>query len=99
MQFRNRSPREPAIVSNASSSSRLIVLGLFLFSFGIYLLTASGRDYSTDGAQSYYTVRNVLLQGTIKLGDDGPKIGAARKNGDYYSKYGPMQAIAEAPYF
>jgi hypothetical protein len=83
----------------AMAFSKCCAWGLFLFSFGTFLLTASGRDSSTDGAQSFSTVQSFVLHGTIRIEND-PDIGAIRANdGHYYSKYAPALAIAEVPFF
>jgi hypothetical protein len=84
--------------SRARPLSKLTVIGLFLASLSIYLLTANGRDFSTDGAQTFFTARS-LLSGKISIDEIGPAINARQSSdGHYYNKGGPLQSIAELPF-
>ena len=47
------------MMASFTTASRLTALGLFLFSVGVFLLTASGRETSIDGTVVH--VRVVML--------------------------------------
>jgi hypothetical protein len=80
--------------------SKLVALGLFILSLGVFLLTASGRGTSTDGDQIFYTAENLVLHRTIEIDSIGGKKGARlAKDGHYYSKYAPGLTVAEVPLF
>jgi len=74
----------------------LVMLGLFLITLSIFLLTTYARGYSTDGSQYFYTAE-AFLEGRLSIKKENSLGARLAADGNFYSKAGPFQSVVEIP--
>ena len=79
----------------------LLPIFIFLFFFGLYVLTSSGSVHGTiDGTIRYAITKNIIACGSVSIPEElGCDNGVKGINGKYYSWYGIGQPLLMVPLY
>jgi hypothetical protein len=73
---------------------------LLLFFSCLYIVTYQGRTNSYDGQSMFATTRALVEHGTLAISSvSAQAFGTVGRGGNYYSKYGIGQSLAEMPLY
>jgi hypothetical protein len=94
--IRAASAEQSSSILGPCRTQALVMLGLFLITLSIFLLTTYARGYSTDGSQYFYTAE-AFLEGRLSIKKENSLGARQSDDGNFYSKAGPFQSVIEMP--